>query len=145
MNLSYVLPFMAPAAPHGKPRCMISSLDLIDGRGPGFPRPRAAKIFGPFFFPQNILFPLKTLPCMYALYICLVCMPYLYAFLIESLLCVCLIPCTCALYVCLICMPYMYALYVCLICMPYMYALSVCLICMPYMHALCAGHFMLKK
>jgi len=39
---------------------MISSLDLIDGRGPGFPRPRAAKIFGPFFSPQNILFPLKT-------------------------------------------------------------------------------------
>ena len=28
---------------------MISSLDLIDGRGPGFPRPRGAKIFGPFF------------------------------------------------------------------------------------------------
>ena len=36
-----------------------------------------------------------------------------------------------ALYVCLICMPYMYDLYVCLICMPYMYALYVCLICMP--------------
>ena len=33
-----------------------------------------------------------------------------------------------SLYVCLICMPYMYALYVCLICMPYMYALYVCLI-----------------
>ena len=35
---------------------MISSLDLIDGRGPGFPRPREAKIFGPFFPPQNILY-----------------------------------------------------------------------------------------
>ena len=44
-----------------------------------------------------------------------------------------------ALYVCLICMPYMYALYVCLICMPYMYALHVCLIRTPYMHALYVG------
>ena len=30
-------------------RCLISSLDLIDGRGPGFPRPREAKNFEPFF------------------------------------------------------------------------------------------------
>ena len=59
--------------------------------------------------------------------------------------------CVYAWYVCLICMPYMYALYVCLICMSYkhpsscttdvpvalhMYALFVCLICMPYMYAL---------
>ena len=35
--------------------------------------------------------------------------------------------CVYALQVCLICMPYMYALQVCLICMPYMYALYVCL------------------
>ena len=41
-----------------------------------------------------------------------------------------------ALCVCLMCMPYMYALHVCLMCMPYMYALYVCLICMPYMYAL---------
>ena len=34
---------------------MISSLDLIDGRGAGFPRPPGAEIFGPFFPPQNIL------------------------------------------------------------------------------------------
>ena len=33
---------------------MISSLDLIDGRGPGFPRPRAAKFFGPFFPPKTV-------------------------------------------------------------------------------------------
>ena len=38
---------------YGVLRCMISSLDLIDGRGPGFPRP--AKNFGPFFPPQNML------------------------------------------------------------------------------------------
>ena len=66
MNLSYVLPFMAPAAPHGKPRCMISSLDLIDGRGPGFPRPREAKKIGPCFPPQNIVY-----VCVYTYtYIC---------------------------------------------------------------------------
>ena len=47
---------MAPEAPHGKRRCWISSLDLIDGRGPGFPRPAEAKKFGPFFPPQNILY-----------------------------------------------------------------------------------------
>ena len=47
----------------------------------------------------------------------------------------------CALYVCLICVPYMYALYVCrigyvsLICVPYMYALYVCLICMSSVEA----------
>ena len=33
---------------------MISSLDLIDGRGAGFPRPRRPDFFGPFFPPQNI-------------------------------------------------------------------------------------------
>ena len=46
--------------------------------------------------------------------------------------------CMYALYVCLICMPYMYILYVCLMCMrmSYMYALYVCLTCMPYMSAL---------
>ena len=33
--------------------------------------------------------------------------------------------CMYALYVCLVCMPYMYALYVCPICMPCMYALYV--------------------
>jgi hypothetical protein len=38
---------------YGVFRCMISSLDLIDGRGPGFSRPRAAKFLGLFF-------PLKT-------------------------------------------------------------------------------------
>ena len=37
-----------------------------------------------------------------------------------------------ALYVCLVCMPYMHALYACLICMLYMHALYACLICMPY-------------
>ena len=30
---------------------MISSLDLIDGRGPGFPRPAAAGFFWAFFSP----------------------------------------------------------------------------------------------
>ena len=57
------------------------------------------------------------MPYMYALYVCLICMPYMYEVLV----------------VCLICMPYMYALHVRRICMPYMYALYVCLICMPSM------------
>jgi len=35
---------------YGVFRCMISSLDLIDGRGPGFPRPKNLGLF----------FPLKT-------------------------------------------------------------------------------------
>ena len=34
-----------------------------------------------------------------------------------------------ALYVCLICMPYMHALYVCLVCMSYLYALCVPCVC----------------
>ena len=51
---------MAPAAPPGKPRCLVSEgvwclkvydiiSGLIDGRGRGFPRPPEAKKFGPFF------------------------------------------------------------------------------------------------
>ena len=69
---------------------------------------------------------------VYALYVCLICMPYMYA----SYVCMPYIYRTqcgnasadkrpgqhC---VCLTSMPYMYALYVCLICMPHMY---VCLI-----------------
>ena len=51
-------------------------------------------------------------PYMYALHVCLTCMPYVHAYV---------------LYECLMCMPYMYALYVCLTCMPYMYALCACL------------------
>ena len=47
-------------------------------------------------------------PYMYDLYVCLICMPYMYCHD------------RCSMYV-----PYMYALYVCLICMPYMYALYV--------------------
>jgi hypothetical protein len=34
--------------------CIHAHLDLIDGRGPGFPRRPAAKKIGPFFPPQNI-------------------------------------------------------------------------------------------
>ena len=52
---------------------------------------------------------------MYALYVCLICMPYMYA--LYSM------PYT----VSLICMPYMYALYVCLTC------ITICLICLLYM------------
>ena len=84
---------------------------------------------------------------MYALYVCLICMPSMCALYTDVL--------WDALYDCLICMPYMYigggeygrqearsaegvlcAFNVCLICMPDMYALYVCLICMPYMYAL---------
>ena len=65
------------------------------------------------------------MPYMYALYVCLLCMPYM------------CMPYMYALYVCLLCMPYVCAPYralcVCLICVPYMYALYVCLLCMPYM------------
>ena len=91
---------------------------------------------------------------MHALYVCLICMPYMYVFdakLIRPhrtsrtyptrhacLITICM-PYMYALYVCLICMPYVYALYVCLICMPYMHALYVCLICMPYMYVLGAN------
>ena len=62
---------------------------------------------------------------VYALHVCLTCMPYMYA-----------------LHVCLTCMPYMYALRpssssMCSagrfsMCMPYVYALYVCLTCVPY-------------
>ena len=69
------------------------------------------------------------MPYEYALYVCLICMPYLMG-----------MPCMYAVYECLhasaadgkpakayaayaICMPYMYALYVCLMSMPYVPAL----------------------
>ena len=91
---------------------------------------------------------LSLVPCMYVLYVCLICMPCMHA-LYACFICM---PCMHALYVCLICMPYRYALcvcvtcvptlcslmvYVCLICMPYMYALYACLICMPYAFCVC--------
>ena len=89
---------------------------------------------------------------MYALYVCLICMPYMYALHVRlrtlgiredsdgvCALYACLIwlPYVYALCVYLMCMPYVYVLgvLVCLICMPYMVALHVCLICMPYMYA----------
>ena len=49
--------------------------------------------------------------CMHVLYVCLICMPYVYAIVLHELLGP---------------LPYIYAMYVCLICMPYMYALYVC-------------------
>ena len=49
--------------------------------------------------------------CMYAWYVCLVCMPGMYAW-----------------YICLV---YMYAWFVCLVCMPGMYAWYVCLVYTP--------------
>ena len=58
---------------------------------------------------------------MYALSVCLIRMPYVYA------LHTCSIVSTEKEEV----LPYMYALYVCLMCMPYVYALCVCLMCMP--------------
>ena len=84
-----------------------------------------------------------TVP-MYALYVCLIRMPYMYALkyagyctsstAVQHAECAMCMPSMYAVYVCLICMPYMYALYVCLpICVSYMYALSVC---MPYMYVL---------
>ena len=58
-----------------------------------------------------------------ALYVCLICMPYVYALYVRLI---------CSL-ICMPCMPYMYVLYVCLICMSYMHALYI--ICMSYRHA----------
>ena len=51
---------------------------------------------------------------MYALYVCLIYLPYMIA----------------------LCISYMYALYAGNGQMPYMYALYVCLICMPYTQAM---------
>ena len=62
------------------------------------------------------------MPYMYALYVCLICMPYMYASCMPYM--------QPARAVRDYRMPYMYALYVSLICMPYMYALYVSLICM---------------
>ena len=56
---------------------------------------------------------------VYALYVCLICMPSMYALRVCPISCPMCMPYMCALYVCLICMPSMYALYV--------YALYVCL------------------
>ena len=68
------------------------------------------------------------MPYMYALYVCLICMPYTYKKRVWHF--------GIRLYM----SPYMHDVYVCLICMPYMYALCVCLLCMPirmpYMYAL---------
>jgi hypothetical protein len=73
---------------------------------------------------------------MYALYVCLICVPYMYAshvwLICMPYICLTCMPYMYALHVCLTYVPYMYALYICLICMPYIYALYVCLICMPY-------------
>ena len=52
-----LLQFSHYAAARERPLLMSSVLiRLIDGRGPGFPRRREAKKFGPFFPPQNILY-----------------------------------------------------------------------------------------
>jgi len=90
---------------------------------------------------------LIRMPYMYALYVCRICMPYTYTVYV----CLMRMPYTHALYVCRICMPYSYAVYACLIRMPYLslcvcfirmpytYAVYVCLIRMPYMYCRIPG------
>ena len=74
---------MAPAAPHGKPRCMVSSgvwclevYDIISGpdrwQGSGVSPAAGGENFWAFFSPQNILFPLKTY------YVCVYTYTYMY-------------------------------------------------------------------
>ena len=65
--------------------------------------------------------------CMCALYVCLICMPYIYAFsgMDEEV-------CMCALCVCLICMPYTAWTKRCVcvcVCVPCMYAIHEVCVC----------------
>jgi len=85
-----------------------------------------------------------AMPYMYALYVCLICMPYMYA-VAQVLLCLMCMPYMYAVAQVLLgfvlrgvckCMPYMYALYVCYSALFCAVCINVCLICMPYMYAL---------
>jgi hypothetical protein len=76
---------------------------------------------------------------VYALYVCLICMPYMYALYVWCMsylyaLYVCCVSYLYALYVC--CVSFLYVLYVC--CMyVYLYTCTVlCLVCMPYMYVM---------
>ena len=77
--------------------------------------------------PAN-LFLSRYMPYMGSLYVCFICMLYMYALYVchrdlkpANLFLSRYMPYMGSLYVCFICMLYMYALYVCFICLLYMY------------------------